>query len=369
MAITLYLVGGAVRDLLLGIPGHDRDFTFLGPEEDFLRTFPKARRVGDFFPVYLHNGVEYAPVRGQDIHADLQSRDFTVNALALEQGQTGILYAHPQALDDLRHSVLRPVSPQALEQDPARVFRAARFLATHPDFTPHPELVETMRRVSKKELLAKLAPERVGGELLKALAGPKPSRFLVLLAKTGCLSPWFQELAEAEYTPAGPTPFHEGSVLSHLAEIMDRLAPTPLTAYMGLCHDLGKMRTAPSSWPRHHGHEQLGTEPARRLGERLRLPRRFIEAGETAARLHMQAGRYGELRPGTKVDLLMRLHAKGLLEKMFSLVQADKGENFTKQATRELGIILAIRLPEKDQNKGEASGEKLRMLRAQALAS
>ena len=367
MATNLYLVGGAVRDLLLGIPRNDRDFVFLGPEKEFQHTFPQARRVGDFFPVFLHHGMEYAPARGPDIQADLEDRDFTINALALDP--SGTLYAHPQALDDLRHGVLRPASPLALEQDPARVFRAARFLAVHPDFIPHPELVEAMRRVAKKELLKELAPERVGNELLKALAGAKPSRFLALLAETGCLCPWFQELTKAEHIPAGPAPFHKGNVLSHLAEIMDRLAPAPLAAYMGLCHDLGKMRTDPEAWPHHIGHEQLGAESAGKLGERLRLPRRFIEAGEIAARLHMQAGRYGELRPGAKVDLLMRLHTKQLLEEMFSLVQADKGEDSTEQATRELETILAIRLPEQDRNKGQSSGEKLRMLRAQALTS
>lgn len=366
--MRILLVGGSVRNLLLGRPSADKDFLVLeAGEREFLRCFPKAEKVGKAFPVYWLRGDEFAFPRGASLDEDLAARDFTVNAMALDED--GRLYCHPRALDDLTARVLRPTSSLSLTEDPLRVFRAARFLAELPDFTPHPELLEAMRAAAASGLLTELAPERVGRESLRALAGERPSRFLRLLAETGCLRPWFAELEAVRDVPAGPAPHHDGDVLEHTAQVLDRLAGEPLRVWMGLCHDLGKARTPDELWPRHHGHDTAGAAPARDLSQRLALPARYIQAGETAARLHMVAARYGEMRPGSRVDLLQVAHARHLTEPLFELVYADRGLDFRDKARTELGIILTARLPTEDRNLGPESGVKLRELRARMLAA
>jgi tRNA nucleotidyltransferase (CCA-adding enzyme) len=365
--MRILLVGGAVRDLLLGRPVRDMDFLVLGTtEQEFESRFPQARRVGRSFPVYLVDGREFAFPRRDWVDGDLEARDLTINAVGLDED--GELYAHPQALADLRGRVLRQASDESLTEDPLRVFRAARLWAELPRFMPHPGLVGAMRRAAEQGLLEGLQRERLAEECLKAFAAPLPGRFLELLEAGGCLRPWFEELSKGGDIPAGPVPYHHGSVLEHLREVMDRLAGDPLRGYMGMVHDLGKVGTDPAGWPSHHGHERIGQTLAERLGMRLGLPMRYVRAGETAARLHMAGGVYSKLRPGTKVDLLTRLAAQGILLEFFAVVRADNGGDYTAQAEEDLKSILSVHLNEEDRDLGPASGEKLRTLRAQELA-
>lgn len=365
--MRILLVGGSVRNLLLGRPIADKDFLVLDAgEREFLRRFPKAEKVGKAFPIYWLRGDEFAFPRGSSLDEDLAARDFTVNAMALDAD--GGLFCHPLALDDLKARILRPAAPGALAEDPLRVFRAARFLSELSDFAPHEDLLAALRDTSARGLLTGLAAERVGRETLKALAGERPSRFVELLAGTSCLRPWFAELEACHGVPAGPAPYHDGDVLAHTTEVLDRLAGDPLRVWMGLCHDLGKALTPAGSWPSHHGHDAAGAIPARNLGQRLALPSRHIQAGEIAARLHMAAARYGEMRPGSRVDLLQAAHARHLTEPLFELVLADHGRDFRAQARVELGAILSVRLPAGDRDQGPESGARLRELRAQVLA-
>lgn len=366
--MKILLVGGAVRDMLLGRVSTNRDYLVLdATREEFSRRFPAAKEVGKSFPVFLLGRDEYAFPRGGGLAEDLAARDLTVNAMALDE--SGGLSCHPLALEDLRDRILRPASERSLVEDPLRVYRAARFLACLPGFTPHPELIRLMRLAAGQGLLSGIPAERVGQELLKALAGPRPGLFLTLLSETGCLAPWFEELAGARLVPAGPAPRHAGDVLAHTAEVMDRLAGDPLEAWMGLCHDLGKAATPADLWPKHHGHEEAGALLAWHLAERLRLSNRFREAGQAAASLHMLAGRYPELRPGTRVDLLMRLAAKGLVEPLFRLTVADRGADHLAEALADLAAIESVHLDPADRDQGAASGDKLRMLRAQAVSA
>ena len=359
--MRIHLVGGAVRDLLLGRPQGDRDYLVLEASPDqFLARYPTARPVGKSFPIFILDGHEYAWPRGASLKEDLARRDLTINALALDLSLEfgAIIHAHPQALLDLQARILRPASDTALSDDPVRVFRAARFAAQLPDFSLSPELLAQMRQAGEKGLLAGHAPERVGREVLKALEAPKPGRFITMLA-------WFAERAQAQNIPAGPVPYHHEDVLTHAAQVMDKLAGDPLAAWMGLTHDLGKALTPPESWPSHHGHDRAGQEPAKNLAERLRLPGRFIQAGQMASALHMLAKDYPQLRPGTAVDLLLRLEAKRLTTKMFRLVKADCGLDHLAQARRDLRAILKVKLPEDKRDLGEASGEALRLARCE----
>lgn len=366
-SMRLILVGGAVRDFLLGEPLKDDDYLVLGAtEEEFLKRFPRAKKAGQVFSVFLVDGREFAFPRGHTLDDDLLQRDLTVNAAALDE--YGELVLHPQALEDFKTRTLRPASQESFAIDPLRVFRAARFLATLKDFSAHPDLIGTMHRVAGQSLLDGLSAERVGNECMKALAGRNPSRFYALLSETGCLVPWFEELAKAQDIPAGPWPYHDDSVLHHTATVMDRLAGDPLAVWMALCHDLGKTRTDPAHWPRHHGHDVLGAESAKQLGERLRLPSQYIRAGVLAARYHMIGGQYSILRPGTAVDLLTRVEAVGVTSQFFALALADGGEDFRATTQSDLAIISKVHLKPEDENLGLVSGEKLRVLKAQALA-
>jgi tRNA nucleotidyltransferase (CCA-adding enzyme) len=364
--MRILLVGGAVRDILLGRPVRDRDYLVLGATvEDFLAAHPAARPVGKTFPVFILNGQEYSFPRADSLDADLALRDFTVNALALDD--SGALFAHPQALDDLAGRVLRPASPQALADDPVRAYRAARFSAELPDFAPHPELLAALRALSGTPELAAPYAERVGREALKACEAARPGNFLRLLDQGGCLAPWLAEFAGASGIPGGPPQYHDASVLEHSARVMDALAGDPLCVWMGLCHDLGKTLTPAELLPRHIGHDERGPELALTLGNRLRLPQRHIQAGADAAQWHMLAGRYSELRPATRVDLLFRLKSRAVLRELFRLVVADKGRDHLPEAQADLAAALAVSLPPEARDQGAASGEQLRSLRAQAI--
>jgi tRNA nucleotidyltransferase (CCA-adding enzyme) len=384
--MKLYVVGGAVRDRLLGRGEADRDYLVLdATPEEFLRRFPTAKLVGKSFPVYLVDGSEYAWPRGATLEDDLAARDLTVNALAMPAeppagpagpGDASRIVAHPHSFADLAARVLRPASATAMADDPLRVFRAARFAAELPDFSPHPELVAQMRRCAQTGALGGLIPERVGLETLAAMAAPAPGRFLEILDQADALAPWFAPLDAARTVPAGPAPYHDRDLLGHTTCVMNQLAGDPLRAWMGLAHDLGKATTDRELLPKHHGHELRGAFLAKELGERLRLPARFIKAGSLAARLHMNAGRYRILRPGNRVDLLHALHNAGLFEELFALVAADRhavsGEDYGRTvlaaARADLETVLAVRLPPEDQNQGAASGRRLRELRCLALA-
>ena len=369
------LVGGAVRDLLLGRPPGDEDILVLGLDRDeLLRRFPMAREVGRTTPSFIIQGREHALPRGPDIDADLAARDLTINALALDE--QGDLYAHPRALEDLHGRVLRPASPDSLAADPARVLRAARFAAELPEFSASEELIAAMRAVATTPEYAGLPRERVAKETLRAMAAPRPSRFPGLLARAGALKPWFQELADSDQVPAGPAPYHTGSLLAHLQRVMDVLAGSALRVWMGLCHDLGKAATAPSLWPRHNEHDKLGAALAERLARRLGLPERYVRAGRIASAMHMTAARYAILRPGTRVDLLTLLRDHDLLDEMFALVAADQPETapladaakLAAMARKDLRAMLNVSLPPEERNLGPDSGRRLRELRCLALA-
>lgn len=364
--MRILLVGGAVRNKLLGIPARDEDYLVLDATvEGFLSAHPGAKPVGKSFPVFILERHEYSFPRAESLEADLLLRDFTVNAMTMDA--EGRLFCHPQALADLQARVLRPASPTSLSDDPLRVLRAARFVAELPGFSAHQQLVEAMGEVATSGALSEPFAERAGQEVQKALASARPGEFLRLLDRTGCLSPWFEELAQASSIPAGPPQHHDASVLEHTARTMDRLAGDALGVWMGLCHDLGKTLTPKDALPRHIGHELRGEAAALALGKRLRLPTRLIQAGADAARWHMLAGNYPQLKPSTRVDLLMRLKSRGVLREMLRLVQADKGQDHISLVNAELAAALAVTLPASARDQGEKSGEQLRALRIKAL--
>ncbi len=364
--------------MLLGRPSRDMDVTFSCSEEDFIQRNPEARKVrAKPLSIFILNNLEFTPLRGRTIQEDLASRDFTVNALALTH--EGIIIAHKLGISDLRERQIRPAGPQSIAKDPIRAFRAARMAAQFSDFAVTGEAIAQMRALSPSAL-NKIAPEQVGKEMQKALASEKPGNFLRVLEEAGCLAPWFAELANANEIPAGPAQYHAHSVLGHIAEVMDKTAQAArtkgladqersLAVWMALCHDLGKTQTAIEDLPRHHGHDKRGVIPAAALGIRLSLSNRHIRAGEIAASEHMRAARYRQARPGTKVDLLEKLHKTSLLRPFFTMVETDSSQQgLLEEAELHLKIILSVSLPQSYRNIGEKSGRYLREMRCEALS-
>ena len=326
--MRIFLVGGAVRDRLLGRPPGDRDWVVVGatPEQMIARGF---KPVGRDFPVFLHPQTheEYALARterksargyrgfvvdadpGVTLEEDLARRDFTVNAIAQDNDGTFVDPIH--GARDLEARVLRHVSP-AFVEDPVRVLRAARFMARFADagFRIAPETLELMRAMVANGEVDHLVPERVWQELARALAEPRPSAFLTTLRYSGALARVLPEVdalygvaQRAEFHPEIDTGIHQ-QMVSDMAAI---LAPgDPVIGFAALTHDLGKALTPKDVLPKHIGHEHAGLAPLAKLCERLKVPAAQRELAIIACREHLNVHRIDEMRDDTVHDFIAR---------------------------------------------------------------
>ena len=323
-----YLVGGAVRDALLGLQAGDRDWVVVGASVTQMLD-AGYKQVGRDFPVFLHphTGEEYALARterksgrgytGFIAHADpsvtleddLRRRDFTINAIA--QADNGNLIDPFGGAGDIRDRMLRHVS-EAFVEDPLRVLRAARFMARLAPlgFRVAPETVTLMRQIAASGELAALVPERVWQELAKALRCAQPAAFLRTLREANALHAVLPEVdalygvpQRADYHPEVDTGVHQQLVCDMAAQ----LAPgDDLIGYAALCHDLGKALTPPEQWPSHRMHEQRGIEPTIAMSQRLKVPTEHRELAVLCSREHLNIHRIAELKPATVHDLIAR---------------------------------------------------------------
>lgn len=347
--MNTYLVGGAVRDRLLGQPGGDNDYVVVGETVESMLA-AGFKQVGRDFPVFLHpdTGEEHALARterksarghtGFVVHADpavtlemdLARRDFTINAIA--QDADGALVDPFGGVADLQAKVLRHVGP-AFSEDPLRVLRAARFMARLAPlgFTVAGETMALMRTMVRSGELSELTPERVWKELSRALASPMPSAFLRALRACGALAVVLPEVdalygvpQRAEYHPEVDT----GTHIELVCDMTARLAPgDALIGFAALAHDLGKALTPAAELPRHVQHEQRGLPPVRALCARLKVPAEHRALAEIACREHLNVHRLGELRDTTVHDLLQRCDAfrkPGRIGQLATVCEADK---------------------------------------------
>jgi tRNA nucleotidyltransferase (CCA-adding enzyme) len=320
-----YLVGGAVRDALLGLPVQERDWVVVGARPEDL-TRDGYRLVGRDFPVFLHPTTheEYALARTErktgpgyrgfetryspdvTLEDDLRRRDLTINAMARDAD--GALIDPYGGARDLEARLLRHVS-EAFAEDPVRILRVARFAARFAPlgFRVAPETMALMRGMVAAGEAAALVPERVWQETAKALAAPAPQAFLAVLRESSALEVVFPELARLYGVPQPPlwhpeidTGVHVGLVLEAAA----RLTPLARVRFAALVHDLGKGTTPPSQWPKHLGHEERGAQLIAALAERLRVPNDFRELAVLVARHHGLCHRALELRASTVLELL-----------------------------------------------------------------
>ena len=399
-----YLVGGAVRDRLLGLPEGDRDFVVVGASAEQMRA-AGYKQVGRDFPVFLHprTGEEYALARterksarghaGFVVHADpsvtleqdLGRRDFTINAIA--RRDDGTLVDPFGGACDIDARVLRHVG-EAFVEDPLRVLRAARFMARLAPlgFVIAPETLALMRAMAAGGELAELSPERVWQELAKALRSAAPSAFLRTLREADALAAVLPEVdalygvpQRAEYHPE----IDAGAHVELACDMAATLAPgDDLVGFAALAHDLGKALTPAGELPRHVQHEQRGIAPLLALCERLRVPNEHRELAAIACREHLNVHRIDELKPATVHDLIARcdgFRKPARIAQLAIVCEADaRGRAGLAEAAypqartlrRLHAAALAVRATDLAQGlEGPAIGEALRKARIAAIAA
>ncbi len=404
MAMQLFVVGGAVRDELLGRPASDRDWVAVGgtPEQLLAAGY---RPVGRDFPVFLHPDTheEVALARterksgrgyhGFTFHAspdvtleqDLARRDLTINAMARDA--QGRLIDPFGGESDLRAGVLRHVS-DAFVEDPVRLLRVARFAARLPQFTVAPETQALMTQMVANGEVDALVPERVWQELSRGLMEAHPERLLEVLRSCGALERLLPEVARLWGVPQRPEHHPEVDTGAHLLLVLQACAraQAPLAVrWACLCHDLGKAETPREYWPRHHGHEGRSAALARRLAGRLRVPSDCRELADLTAREHGNVHRSGELSASAVMRLLERCDAlrrpdrfEGLLlacacDMRGRLGQADRDYPQQKRLQRALQAVQQADTATVTQQAlaaglaGPAIGQRVQQARALAL--
>ena len=400
--MNAYLVGGAVRDAMLGLPVRERDWVVVGARPEELEQ-QGYRRVGREFPVFLHPQTheEYALARTErktapgyhgfatrfapdvTLEQDLLRRDLTINAMARDDDARLIDPYGGQR--DLEGRVLRHVSP-AFAEDPVRILRVARFAARFAPlgFRVAPETLALMRAMVAAGEAGALVAERVWAETATALAEPSPQIYFEVLRAAGALAIVFPELERLYGVPQPPRWHPEIDTGVHVmlaVEAAARLSPLPRVRFAALVHDLGKGETPRAEWPKHIGHEERGVRLIHALAERLRVPNDCRELAVLVAREHGLFHRALELKATTLLELLERCDAFRRPERFDDAVLACEADarGRTGFGARDypqgallrsaLAATRAVTLAESERAglSGTAVGARLRTARLAAL--
>jgi tRNA nucleotidyltransferase (CCA-adding enzyme) len=400
--MQVYLVGGAVRDELLGIAVRERDWVVVGARPEDLRKLGYMP-VGREFPVFLHPKTkeEYALARVESkvapgyrgftthfseevtLEEDLRRRDLTINAIA--RSESGELIDPYGGVKDLKAGILRHVS-EAFVEDPVRVLRVARFAARFGErgFTIAPETMSLMRTMVASGELNALVPERVWQESERALGEARPELFFETLRECGALEVIFPEVAALYGVPQPPRWHPEIDTGIHVMLALKaavRLGASTPVRFAVLMHDLGKAATPREHWPSHHGHEEAGVVRIEVLAARLRVPKEHADLAVLTARHHGIVHRALELRPLTMLELLEKTDAVRRPERFRALLtacEADaRGRTGLEECPYPQGALLrraqeeiaAVSIPEEERLglAGSAIKDMLRAKRLQAL--
>lgn len=400
--MNTYLVGGAVRDQLLGLPVKDKDYVVVGsqPEELVAQGYLP---VGKDFPVFLHPEThdEYALARTErktargyhgfsfntapdvTLEQDLERRDLTINALAMDtNGQVVDPFGGQQ---DLQDKVLRHVS-DAFAEDPVRVLRVARFMSrlAHLGFTVHPDTLALMQQLVQQGEVAELVAERVWQEIKNSLNQETPSAFFLTLRDCGALKVLLPELdvlfgipQTKKWHPEVDTGIHAMLAIDQAKNLENDVA------YAVMVHDLGKGITPADILPSHYGHEMGGVPLVKAVSKRLKVPNHYKKLALLVCQWHLHAHTIMELNPKTIEKLFSRLNAyrqPKLLEKFVQACEADAtgrwGDEFQTypQADQIRHLFKAARNIDKQPlfeqgYEGEELGRQIRQLRIAAIQS
>lgn len=321
---NLYLVGGAIRDELLGKEVHDEDYCVTGiTSKEFEELFPEANLRGKFFCVYDINGKEFAMARREkkikvghkgfevetnkniSIEEDLKRRDITINSIAKEV-LTGKIIDPFNGVEAIKNRIVRATS-ESFKEDPLRVYRVARF-ATELEFEVDENTLKMMNNL--RDELNTLSKERVFVEFRKALASSKPSIFFEVLKKANVLDLHFKEIYDLigstqpeKYHPEGDSYNHTMIVVDNSAKLTDDLK----IRFSALVHDLGKGITPKSLLPHHYGHDEKGVKLVENFGNRIGVPNSWLKCGKVSAREHMRGGIFNKMTPAKQVDFITRV--------------------------------------------------------------
>jgi tRNA nucleotidyltransferase (CCA-adding enzyme) len=403
--MEVYLVGGAVRDQLLGLPVHERDWVVVGARPEDLER-EGYMSVGREFPVFLHPQTkeEYALARLErkvapgyrgfttqfspdvTLEEDLKRRDLTINAMA--QKSSGEIIDPYNGQKDLNDRVLRHVS-EAFVEDPVRILRLARFAARFASlgFTVADETRALMKRMVASGEVGALVPERVWQETDRALGEQRPDVYFETLRDCGALGVIFPEIDALYGVPQPPrwhpevdTGVHVMLAVRYAAKIN---APTSVR-FAVLMHDLGKARTPQDKWPSHKGHEEGGVPLVEALSQRLRVPNGYRELAVLSARHHAVVHRASELRPDTMLKLFEATDAFRRPERfaeMLLVCESDargrtglEGNPYPQaaylQRARDAAAAAATLTDEERAGlQGPAIGEKIRAKRLAAVTA
>lgn len=387
--MKVYLVGGAVRDKLLGWPTQEKDWVVVGATTTEM--IEKGyKEVGRDFPVFLHPQTheEYALARterksgrgyrGFEVHAspdvtlkeDLMRRDLTINAMAMDD--TGALIDPWGGKKDLEQRLFRHVSP-AFAEDPLRILRVARFAARYADFgfVVAPSTLEFMKAMVANKEVDFLVPERIWAEFEKALLEARPRKFIEVLRQCGALARIMPEV-DALFGVPQPVQHHpEIDTGEHSLMVLDWISARntqAATRFAALVHDLGKGTTPQSLWPKHHGHEQRGVKLIRTLCQRLKCPQNFLDLALLTAKFHTHIHRATEQRPETLLNVFKMCDAFRRPERFEQLVQVCEADHYGRgdvttdypQADffrRCLAVVASVSIA--DQVEAGVEGSKL----------
>ncbi len=402
--MNIYLVGGALRDRLLGLEVKDRDFVVTGVTPDELLKLG-YKRVGRDFPVFLHpvSGEEYALARTERKHGsghtgfvtrydqavtledDLARRDLTINAIA--EDEHGRLIDPYGGLADLESRVLRHVTP-AFSEDPLRVLRVARFAARFANlgFTVAPETLALMSTIAACGELHTLTAERVMQELLAALMTARPSVFFQVLRECGALTVLLPEVDALFGVPQRALHHPEIDTGRHVMIALDLAAREKASLavrYAVLLHDLGKALTPKSEWPAHIGHERTGMPLVEAVSERWRAPRALGDLARLTCRWHLILHQGPRLRPTSLLKVFDACDAWRRPQRFAELLAAAEYDARGRQGREPApypqrafwlkALATAAAVKPEPAETGDASGAeigaRLRRMRTAALAA
>jgi len=394
-----YLVGGAVRDKLLGLPVKDRDWVVIGatPKKMIKEGF---KPIGENFPVFLHPKTkeEYALARTErksgkgykgfvfysspkvTLEDDLKRRDLTINAIA--EDENGKLIDPYGGEADLKNGILRHVSP-AFVEDPLRVLRIARFAACF-GFKIADDTIKLLHIISKSNELDTLTPERVWSEMEKALTGKYPTRFILALRSCNALKILFPEIDALFGIPQDKKYHPENDVGRHTLMALNqsvRLSSDPIVRFSVLVHDLGKATTPKEQLPNHDGHETRGINIIDSFCERYKIPNKYHDLAACVSEFHIDCHQIQEMKPKEILERLEKLDAFRRPERFKQFLTACESDSrgragFEEKEFPQAKYFLNALEISKDVNvdllankglKGKELGEALRKERIKIL--